>query len=94
MSKPLFGKLTFETTSGGLADATTSGAEMSGPKSGPRQTSSSIDPLATTDRYRLVVPFSADPRRLVGKRATGRGEGALPEAVHSDAAVNDGMSAG
>jgi hypothetical protein len=31
---------------------------------------SSIDPLASTDRYRLVVPFSADPRRL-GARRTG-----------------------
>lgn len=35
---------------------------------------SSADPLAQTDRYRLVVPYSVDPRGLSARRPNARSE--------------------
>lgn len=34
----------------------------------PAAAKASLDPLAPTDRYRWVVPFAADPRRLSDRR--------------------------
>jgi hypothetical protein len=62
MPKHLAGKIAID---GNLATdaAPPSSMNADGRRSGHVQRSS-VDPLAQTDHYRLVVPYTADPRRL------------------------------
>ena len=62
MPKHLAGKIAND---GNLAtDAAPSSSMGAEGRRAPAPPRSSVDPLAQTDHYRLVVPYTADPRRL------------------------------
>jgi hypothetical protein len=72
MTKQFLGKLIFGHSPEITLDDTTSPKPASPPSDPP--TASSVDPLAQTDRYRLVVPFTPDPRRLSARTPPQRAE--------------------
>jgi hypothetical protein len=72
MPKHFAGNVAFD--GGPVADADPADmARLDGRRQSPGGRSS-VDPLAATDRYRLVVPYSADPRRLGARRLGERAE--------------------
>jgi hypothetical protein len=73
MTKQFLGKLIFGRRPEIALDGPASPRPAS-PANDP-QSASSVDPLAQTDRYRLVVPFTPDPRRLAARGAANRPEG-------------------
>ena len=80
MTKPYLGKLGF----GHAQDARIDSAAPAGSHSPASDLGhkSSVDPLAQTDHYRLVVPFARDPRRLSGRLVQGRANSGADGAGH------------